>query len=244
MSINYKYWAFISYSHVDEDKAEYIEKIITKYRLPKSLKQCYIQMPDDLNPIFRDNSGLCAGPVDTSLDEKLKLSKNLIVVSTENSVKSSWVDYEIKKYKDFNSDCTIIPVVFSEKPVFNKLLEKENLVAIPFTKETEKKSTCRLIASCLGNGIEPYQVLKKIDIARIIKNACLVIILSFSIFSAFRYSPKIKTSIHIESIEQLKTISGDKIKSSAEQTKKIEEYNTIISAISEEQNNIDHQILR
>jgi hypothetical protein len=174
MSTNYKYWAFISYSHADEDKAKYIEKIVTKYKLPKTLKECYIQMPNDLNPIFRDVSGLCAGPVDNSLDEKLKLSKNLIVVSTENSVKSSWVDYEIEKYKCFNSDCAIIPVIFSDKPIFNKLLEKENLVAIPFTKETEKKSICRLIASCLGSGIEPYQVKHRIDFGRIIRIACLV----------------------------------------------------------------------
>lgn len=211
MSTNYKYWAFISYSHADEDKAEYIEKIVTRYKLPKTLKQCYIQMPNDLNPIFRDDSGLCAGPVDNSLDEKLKLSKNLIVVSTENSVKSSWVDYEIEKYKCFNSDCAIIPVIFSEKPIFNKLLEKENLVAIPFTKETEKKSICRLIASCLGSGIEPYQVKHKIDVGRIIRIACLVIIMAFSLFSALRYTPTIKPPI-IDNIASSKGIEQNKPK--------------------------------
>lgn len=161
MSANYKYWAFISYCHKDKSKADYIGKIISKYKLPKTLKDCYIQMPDDLNPIFIDNESLCAGAVNSSLDEKLKLSKNLVVISTENSIKSEWVDYEIGKYKTFNKDCTIIPVIFESEPVLNKGIEKDNLVAIPFTKELEKKSTCRLIASCLGNGIEPYQVQRK-----------------------------------------------------------------------------------
>ena len=161
MSANYKYWAFISYCHKDKSKADYIGKIISNYKLPKTLKDCYIQMPDDLNPIFIDNESLCAGAVNSSLDEKLKLSKNLVVISTENSIKSEWVDYEIGKYKTFNKDCAIIPVIFESEPLLNKGIEKDNLVAIPFTKELEKKSTCRLIASCLGNGIEPYQVQRK-----------------------------------------------------------------------------------
>ncbi|MBD0325477.1 MAG: toll/interleukin-1 receptor domain-containing protein, partial [Pyrinomonadaceae bacterium] len=58
---NYKYWAFISYSHADEEWAEWLHKSLETYRIPKKLVGREIPVgtvPRRLFPVFRDRDEL------------------------------------------------------------------------------------------------------------------------------------------------------------------------------------------
>jgi len=55
----YKYQAFISYSHRDKAFAKWLHKRIENYKIPKSLREKYPNLPKDLKrSLFRDEEEL------------------------------------------------------------------------------------------------------------------------------------------------------------------------------------------
>ena len=60
-NVNYKYYAFISYSHEDEEFAKRIQKKLTEYKLPSVIRKENPLLPDNVRPIFRDATNLTTG---------------------------------------------------------------------------------------------------------------------------------------------------------------------------------------
>ena len=57
---NFKYWAFISYSHADEEWAKWLHKSIETYRVPRKIvgrETPQRQISKRLFPVFRDREG-------------------------------------------------------------------------------------------------------------------------------------------------------------------------------------------
>ena len=83
---DYRYWAFISYSHADEAQVAWIHRALESYRLPKRLVGQLTELgavPRRLFPIFRDQDELPgSSDLGGKLREALKASRNLIVVYT------------------------------------------------------------------------------------------------------------------------------------------------------------------
>ena len=68
---DYKYWAFISYSHADEEWAKWLHKSLETYSIPGKLvgRSTSGEVPKRLFPIFRDRDEL---PGASDLGGKLK----------------------------------------------------------------------------------------------------------------------------------------------------------------------------
>ncbi|MFZ2089912.1 MAG: hypothetical protein WAU47_15195, partial [Desulfobaccales bacterium] len=57
----YKYWAFISYSHQDEKWAAWLHKGLETYRIPQNLvggEERDFPVPKKIFPVFRDREEL------------------------------------------------------------------------------------------------------------------------------------------------------------------------------------------
>jgi hypothetical protein len=100
---DFKYWAFISYSHADEEWAKWLHKSIETYRVPRKIvgrKTVQGEIPKRLFPVFRDREELPgASDLGGKLQEALRTSRSLIVICSPKSAVSKWVNEEIKTYK-------------------------------------------------------------------------------------------------------------------------------------------------
>jgi len=99
----FKYWAFISYSHADEEWAKWLHKSIETYRVPRKLvgrETGNGALPKKLFPVFRDRDELPgASDLGGKIQEALKTSRSLIVICSPKSAVSKWVNEEVKAYK-------------------------------------------------------------------------------------------------------------------------------------------------
>ena len=100
---DFKYWAFISYSHADEEWAKWLHKSIETYRVPRKLVGRATDngaLPRRLFPVFRDRDELPgASDLGGKIQEALKTSRSLIVICSPKSAVSKWVNEEVKTYK-------------------------------------------------------------------------------------------------------------------------------------------------
>lgn len=100
---DFKYWAFISYSHADEEWAKWLHKSIETYRVPRKIvgrETPNGRIPKRPFPIFRDRDELPgASDLGGKLQEALRRSRSLIVICSPKSAVSKWVNEEVKTYK-------------------------------------------------------------------------------------------------------------------------------------------------
>jgi WD40 repeat protein len=117
---DYKYWAFISYSHADDKWAEWLHKSLETYGVPKVLvgKPSKLgPVPKRAYPVFRDRDEL---PSSADLGEKLTASlrgsRFLIVVCSPSAVKSKWVAEEIKTFKSLGREERVLCLIVDGEP--------------------------------------------------------------------------------------------------------------------------------
>ena len=98
----YRYKAFISYSHADEDWARWLHRSIEAYRVPRSLvgsKTAVGEVPARIKPIFRDRDELSSAvDLGSTVKQALSDSENLIVVCSPAGAASIWVREEIREF--------------------------------------------------------------------------------------------------------------------------------------------------
>ncbi len=91
---NYKYKAFISYSHQDERWAAWLHRSLESYRPPKGLG-----VSAALKPLFRDREELAASrDLSTSILQSIESSESMIVICSPAAVESRWVNAEIDEF--------------------------------------------------------------------------------------------------------------------------------------------------
>lgn len=120
-NVNFKYYAFISYSHEDEEYAKRIQKKLTEYKLPSVIRKANPLLPDNVRPIFRDATNLTTGMLQGTLNSELEHSKFLIVLCSPNSAKPNdenkhWVNKEVQHFIDLERAEFIIPVIVGGEP--------------------------------------------------------------------------------------------------------------------------------
>src|ERR1700683_242288 len=100
--IEFKFKAFISYSHTDGDTAGWLHKALERYRIPKELRGTSGRdgpIPERLFPIFRDRADLSSSPnLSESIREALRASAYLIVICSPAAAGSRWVNQEIIEF--------------------------------------------------------------------------------------------------------------------------------------------------
>src|SRR6185436_4375623 len=120
MDSEYKYWAFISYSHADEEWAKWLHKSLETYRVPRKLvgrRGPHGDIPRRLFPIFRDRDELPgASDLGGKIKEALTQSRTLIVICSPKSAASKWVNEEVKAYKALGSETRVLCLVVDGEP--------------------------------------------------------------------------------------------------------------------------------
>ena len=131
------YDAFISYSHKDMKWGKWLQRRLENYRIPAAFA-----LPDNLDAvspgggtdadggaapagkaslrrhlrIFRDQTDLTGGVLQSSLENELSSSRCLIVICSRNSASSEWVNAEIRHFISLGRYDSIIPFIVDGEP--------------------------------------------------------------------------------------------------------------------------------
>jgi hypothetical protein len=116
----FKYWAFISYSHRDEEWAQWLHNELETYRVPRRLVGRATPLgpvPRRLFPVFRDREEL-PGSADLggNISGALSRSRTLVVVCSPRSAASRWVNEEIKTFKSLGRDDRVLCLIIEGEP--------------------------------------------------------------------------------------------------------------------------------
>ena len=99
----FRYWAFISYSHKDKSWGRWLHRALETYRVPKRLQGMPTaagRVPARLTPIFRDRDELpTASNLGTAIEEALRQSWCLIVICSPDAAQSRWVNEEVLAFQ-------------------------------------------------------------------------------------------------------------------------------------------------
>ena len=92
----FKYYAFISYNSKDTLWGKRVQRKLEHYRMPATLcnERGWARTP--IKPVFFAPTDIQPGGLDEELQERLRASRNLIVICSPNSAKSEWVGKEIE----------------------------------------------------------------------------------------------------------------------------------------------------
>jgi tetratricopeptide (TPR) repeat protein len=117
---DFKYRAFISYSHANEEWAKWLHKALETYRVPKHLvgrETAFGPVPERLAPVFRDRDEL---PTATNLGETLtralQESAFQVVICSTAAAKSRWVNEEILAFKRLGREHRIFCLIVDGEP--------------------------------------------------------------------------------------------------------------------------------
>ena len=92
----YKYFAFISYNSKDTSWGKKLQRKLEGYRMPATLCSEHGWERKPIKPVFFAPTDIQPGGLTAELQERLKASKNLVVICSPNSAKSEWVGKEIE----------------------------------------------------------------------------------------------------------------------------------------------------
>lgn len=92
----YKYFAFISYNSKDTEWGKKVQKKLEHYRMPATLCSEHGWKRTPIKPVFFAPTDIQPGGLSEELQERLRASRNLIVICSPNSAKSEWVGKEIE----------------------------------------------------------------------------------------------------------------------------------------------------
>ena len=119
-AIQFKYRAFLSYSHRDKAWGKWLHAALEGYRIDKDLvgrETPAGPVPKTLRPIFRDREDFSAGH---SLTEQtlaaLEASQFLIVLCSPNAAQSKYVNEEVRRFKAMGRAERVIPVIVDGEP--------------------------------------------------------------------------------------------------------------------------------
>ena len=117
---DFKYKAFISYSHQDKKWGDWLHKSLETYSIPKGLigrKTSQGEVPKRLFPVFRDREELpTATELGTMIDGALRDSSHLVVICSPRSAKSQWVNEEVKQFKRLDKSNRILCLIVDGEP--------------------------------------------------------------------------------------------------------------------------------
>lgn len=96
MEQQYKYFAFISYNSHDTTWGKKLQHKLEGYRMPATLCSEHGWKRKPIKPVFFAPTDIQPGGLTAELQERLKASRNLIVICSPHSAQSEWVGKEIE----------------------------------------------------------------------------------------------------------------------------------------------------
>jgi len=131
----YKYWAFVSYSHRDQTSGKWLHRSLETYRITKPLQGRTTpvgQIPPRLVPVFLDRDELAAAPdLGVRIEAALKQSRYMIVVCSRASAASPWVEKEIEYFKSLGREDRIFALIVDGEPYASEHSGRESDECFP-----------------------------------------------------------------------------------------------------------------
>ncbi len=117
----FKYWAFLSYSHTDARWSDWLHRKLETYRIPRRLvgrtTERGYKVPKRLHPVFRDREELpSSSDLSENIETALRESRYLIVICSPRSAASLWVNQEIKTFKSLDGEKRILSLIIEGEP--------------------------------------------------------------------------------------------------------------------------------
>jgi len=120
-----RYFAFLSYSHKDEEIADWLHRELEEFRVPAALAGKLTAngvTPKRLTPIFRDQHELAAADdLSEEIEEALSSSQFLIVLCSPNAAGSRWTNAEIEVFKRARPDGCVLAAITAGEPFASEM---------------------------------------------------------------------------------------------------------------------------
>lgn len=98
MGQEFKFYAFISYNQKDTEWGKRVQRKLEHYRMPSTLCRERGWKRTPIRPVFFAPTDIQPGGLSDELKERLRASKNLIVICSPHSAQSEWVGKEIEYF--------------------------------------------------------------------------------------------------------------------------------------------------
>ena len=129
------YFAFLSYSHADQQVAEWLHEALESFRVPKRLVGQLTEngpIPRRLTPVFRDRGELAASDdLGEEIEEALAGSRFMIVLCSPEAVASRWTNAEIAAFKRLHPDGCIFAAIIGGEPFASEVPGRESEECFP-----------------------------------------------------------------------------------------------------------------
>ena len=129
------YFAFLSYSHQDEELAKWLQRKLEQFQVPSSLVGRLTPngaIPRRLTPVFRDEHELAAADdLGAEIEAALDSSQCLIVLCSPTAARSKWVNAEIATFKRVRPDGCVLAAVAAGEPFASDLPGREGEECFP-----------------------------------------------------------------------------------------------------------------
>src|SRR4051794_32747182 len=130
-----RYYAFLSYSHKDQELADWLHRELEEFRVPPALAGKLTAngvVPKRLAPIFRDQHELAAADdLGEEIEEALASSQFLIVLCSPDAAKSQWTNAEIEMFKRTRPDGCVLAAIASGEPFASDIKGREDEECFP-----------------------------------------------------------------------------------------------------------------
>lgn len=138
MSESNKYFAFISYSSHDQEWGKRLQRKLEHYRMPATMCSEHGWSRKPIKPVFFAPTDIQPGGLTEELQERLRASRNLIVICSPHSAQSEWVGKEIEFFHSLGRTKNIHFFIVDGKPhsgdplteCFNPVVEQLGLPEI------------------------------------------------------------------------------------------------------------------
>ena len=119
-NLEFRYRAFISYSHRDARWATWLHRALERYQLPRRLVGRVTAagvVPKRIAPVFRDREELpSAADLGRTVNAALEQSASLIVVCSPAAAQSRWVNAEIRAFQQLGRSDRIFCLIVDGDP--------------------------------------------------------------------------------------------------------------------------------
>lgn len=125
-----KYMAFISYSHADNREesrkwADWLHHALETYEIPADLigqkNSRGEEIPNQIYPVFQDEKELSASSsLEGALKDALHNAENLIYLSSPKSAKSTYVQDELRYFKQIGKSSRMMALILSGEPEYGE----------------------------------------------------------------------------------------------------------------------------
>jgi len=116
----YRYKAFISYSHSDKRWANWLHRSLEMYRVPRRLrgyKGEFGAIEERIRPVFKDREELgVAHSLTDEIRSALESSEALIVICSPAAARSRWMSEEVRLFQALDRRNRIFPIIVDGDP--------------------------------------------------------------------------------------------------------------------------------